>query len=100
MAKFRIENLKEIGRIVKELAVGLRDLTFSDNFTNFEYNGTIGIGSTIVVRNQLDLIPTRYIVLSSDSDGVISKGSTWDINYISFKNNGSNEATVKIVVMK
>ena len=100
MAKFRIEGLKEIGRIVKELAVGLRDLTFNDNFTGFEIDVTIGIGSTVIVRNQLDSIPKRYIVLSSDSDGVVSKGSTWDSNYISFKNNGSNEATVKIVVMK
>lgn len=100
MAKFRIENLKDIGRIVKELAVGLRDLTFGDNFTSFEINDTIDTGSTIIVRNQLDSIPTRYIVLSSDSDGVISKGSPWNTNFVSFKNNGSATATVKIVVLK
>jgi hypothetical protein len=98
--RFRLEGLKDIGRIVKELAVGLRNLDFLSNFTSFEINDTISSGSTIIVRNQLDVEPTRWIVLDSDSDGVISRGTTWDANYISFKNNGSVEATVKIVVMK
>ena len=100
MSKFRIEGLKDIGRIVKELAVGLRDLSFNNNFTNFEIDVTISNESTIIVRNQLSVIPTRYLVVSNDGDGVISKGSTWGINNISFKNNGTIEATVKIVVLK
>ena len=98
--KFRLEQLKDLGRIVKELSVGLRNLTFADNFTSYEVDVIIGNGSTMIVRNQLDVIPTRYIVMSSDSSGVISKGLTWDINYISFKNNGAASATVKIMVMK
>ena len=98
--KFRLEGLKDITRIVKELAVGLRNLDFSNNFTSFEVNDTIDSGGTIIVRNQLDIEPTRWILLDSDSDGVISRGTTWDSNYISFKNNGSISATVKIVVMK
>jgi hypothetical protein len=98
--KFRLEGLKDIKRIVKELSVGLRNLTFADNFTSFEVDVTIGNGSTIIVRNQLDVIPTRYLIVSNDGDGTISKGSPWDLNYISFKNNGSIEADVKIIITK
>jgi len=100
MAKFNIEGLKNISRIVKELATGLRALTFSQNFESFEVTETITSGSTTIVRNQLTVEPTKYIIVSNDGDGVISKGSTWDTNYISFKNNGSIEADVTIIVMK
>lgn len=98
--KFNIEGLKDISRIVKELANGLRRLTFSENFQSFEITLTIASGSTSIVRNQLTSEPTKYIIVSSDSDGVISKGSTWDSNYISFKNNGSIQAEVTIIVLK
>jgi hypothetical protein len=98
--KFRLEGLKDIARIVKELAIGLRNLNFSDNFTSFEVDDTITSGSTIVVRNKLNLEPTRWILTDTNGDGVISRGSTWDKNYISFKNNGSISATIKIIILK
>ena len=98
--RFRLEGLKDIARIVKELAVGLRHLDFLSNFTSFEIDDTITSGGTIIVRNQLEVEPTRWFILDTDGDGIISRGETWDANYISFKNNGSNDATVKIVVMK
>jgi len=98
--KFRLEGLKDIARIVKELAIGLRNLNFSDNFTSFEVDDTITSGSTIIVRNKLTLEPTRWILTDTSGDGAISRGSTWDANYISFKNNGTISATIKIIVMK
>ena len=98
--KFNIEGLKDITRIVKELANGLRRLTFSENCEGFEVTETIAASGTNVVRNQLTVEPTKYIIVSNDGDGVISKGSTWDSNYISFKNNGSIEADVTIIVLK
>lgn len=100
MAKFNIENLKELGRLVKELAVGLRDLKFTDNFTSFTYSGTITTSGTNLVRNQLNSTDIRYIVTSNDGDGTINKGATWDANYISFKNNGSIDAEVEIIIFK
>lgn len=100
MAKFNIENLKEIPRILKELAIGLRGLTFADNFQSFEADTTIDAGSTNIIRNKLTIEPSRYIIVSNDGDGVISKGSTWNSDYISFKNNGSVGATVKIIVLR
>lgn len=100
MAKFNIESLKEMGRLVKELAVGLRNLTFTDNFTNFVISDTIGSSGTIIVRNKLNSTNIRYLVTSNDGDGSINKGTTWNENYISFINNGSVEADIEIIVFK
>lgn len=98
--KFNLENLKDLKRLVKELAVGLRSLNFIDNFTSFEVSDIITNSSTIIVRNKLNSTDIRYLVTSNDGDGVISKGSTWDNNYLSFKNNGTVDANVEIVVLK
>lgn len=98
--KFRLEGLKEIGRIVKELAIGLRNLDLSNNFDSFVISDIIVSSGTIIVRNQLDSLPTHWIVTDTDGDGIISRGSTWDTNYLSFKNNGTIDATVKIIVFK
>ena len=100
MAKFNLESLKEVSRLVKELAVGLRNLTFTDNFTSFVYSGTIVASGTNLVRNKLNSTDIRYIVTSNNGDGVISKATTWDENYISFKNNGSVEAEIEIIIFK
>jgi hypothetical protein len=98
--KFNIENLKGLPRLIKELAIGLRNLDFTNNFTSFVISDTITSSGTIVVRNKLDSTDIRYIVTSNDGDGSINKSTTWDSNYISFKNNGSVSAEVEILVFK
>jgi hypothetical protein len=98
--KFRLEGLKNIQRIVKQLAVGLRDLTFTDNFTSFVVSGTIASSGTITVRNELNSENIRYTVHDNNGDGSINRTEPWDSNYISFKNNGSVEAEFEIIVYK
>jgi len=100
MAKFNIEGLKELGRLVKELAVGLRNLDFANNFTTFTVSGTIASSGTILVRNELNSTNIRFIVTDNDGDGAITRGSTWDANYLSFKNNGSVSADIEVIVFK
>lgn len=100
MAKFNIESLKEVSRLVKELAVGLRNLTFTDNFTSFTYSGTIESSGTVLVRNKLNSTNIRYIVSDNNGDGTINRSTTWDANYLSFKNNGSVSAEVEIIIFK
>lgn len=99
--KFNIENLKDIRKLAKELAVGLRRLAFNDNFEGFEVKLTIPASSTITVRNQLSFIPSRYIILSQEGNGLITKSSTaWTLNYLYFDNNGSNEVTTTMYIMR
>lgn len=99
--KFNIENLKEIGRLTKELAAGLRKLTLPNNFQGFEVNVTIPATSEQSVRNSLNFVPTRYIILSQTGNGLITKSSTtaWNLNKLYFYNHGSATVDAKIFIM-
>lgn len=106
MSKFNIiEQLTNLKDVTKELSTRLRSLTFSDNFDSFEVDVTVPAASVgteeINVRNNLTIIPSRYIILSQEGGGLITRGSRWDINYISFKNaSASEDAKIKIMVMR
>lgn len=103
MSKFNIlETIKEISKMGREIAVRMKSLTFSDNFESFEVDIDILANSERAnIPNSLKLIPKRYIIVSQVGDGLITKGDTaWNINYISFKNNGSNNVTAKIIVLR
>ena len=101
MAKFRIIGLRDIVNLVKELDRGLRDLTFLNNFDCFETEVTVPNSSELEIRNELTIIPTRYIIVSQSGDGLITKGTTtWTKNYLYLYNNGSVDATVKIIFFR
>ncbi len=103
MAKFGIiETLNNLKDLIKELANGLRALTFADNFNSFEIDITLASGEERKnIRNQLTVKPTRYIIVHQTGDGNVTAGTVaWDINYITFKNHGSASTTVKIIVLR
>ena len=100
MAKFNIESIKTLQRLIKELAVGLKNLKFSENFTNFIISDTISTGSTITVPNRLKTTDIRYIITDNNGDGTINRTTPWNDNFVSFINNGSIDAKVEILVFK
>jgi len=102
MAKFRIETFKKIAPLIKELATGLRDLTFGDNFTSFEYTTTISANTEEKIRNTLTIKPTKYMIVHQIGNALVTAGSTeWDDNYLYLKNHDStNSATVTVTFMR
>ena len=102
MANFRIETLKDISRLVKELATGLRALTFGENFDSFEVDITLTAGQeNATIRNQLTIIPSRVINLGQSGNGVIAKGTTaWTNDYLSIINHGAVSVTVKLLFLR
>lgn len=101
MSNFNIlEQINNLKSLAQEIATRMRKLTFDDNFSSFEWDGDISASSTITIRNRLTKKPNRYIILSNDGDGTINRTTPWNKDYISFKNNGSVSATVKIVIME
>ena len=100
--KFRLETLKDLAKIIKELSTGLRVLSFGDNFDSFEVDLTLTAGQEIAtIRNQLTVIPNRVIVLGQSGNGVIAKGTTaWDSNYLSIINHGAVTVTVKLLFLR
>ena len=103
--KFRLETLRDLPRILKELSVGLRALTFGDNFDGFETAElTVAAGASVKVRNQLTITPTRYIIIWSKGGTQIgvsdATGEDWDSNFIYFKNYGSASVTFRAIVLR
>ena len=99
--KFRLEQLRDLKSLVKELANGLMNLTFGDNFNSFEQVVEIAATTELSVRNQLTKIPERYIIVSQTGNGLITKGTTdWTKDFIYFYNNGAVTVTATIIVME
>lgn len=101
MAKFRIIGLRDIVNLIKELDRGLRDINFVDNFDSFEVEVTIPNSSELEIRNQLTIIPTRYIIVSQSGNGLVTKGTTtWTKDFLYLYNNGSVSVTAKIIFFR
>lgn len=99
--KFHIEGLKTFAALIKELALGLRSLDFSNNFESFEASVDISATSEVQVRNQLKFIPSRYIIVSQTGNGLVTKGTTdWDLNYLYLYNHGTSTVNVTIIFLR
>ena len=99
----RLETIKDFKILLKELATGLRQLTFGDNFDTFLVELSLAASEERAnIRNPLKVIPKGYIIVDKEGSGNVTKGdAAWTTDYISFKNtDGSNSITVKIRVLK
>lgn len=95
--KFNLERIQDIVNLTRQLAVGLRDLTFSDNFKGFEETITISATSEGQIRNPLNFIPTRYIIVSQEGNGLVTKGTTdWSTDFVYLYNNGATSVTITV----
>ena len=99
--KFNLERLEDIVNLTRQLAVGLRDLTFGDNFTSFEETVTITATSEHRFRNQLNSIPSKYMIVMQEGNGLVTKGtSTWTDDFIYLYNNGAVSVTITVIFFK
>lgn len=96
-----MERIKEIVNLTRQLAVGLRDLSFTDNFTSFKTTVDIPATSELRIRNSLNIVPTEYIIVSQTANGLVTKGTTtWDNNFLYLYNNGSVTVTITVIFFK
>jgi hypothetical protein len=101
MSKFRIIGLRDIINLVKELDRGLRDINFIDNFDSFETTVTIPLSSELAIRNELTIIPTRYIIVSQTGNGLVTRGTSTDTkDFIYLHNNGTVAVTIKVIFFR
>lgn len=100
--KFRIETLKDLKSLIKQLAVGLRDISFSDNFTSFKATVVIPATSEATVRNNLTTKPNSVIITGQTGNGLVTKSSTneWTDTQLYMYNNGAEEVTVDLLFIK
>ena len=99
--KFNLERIKDIVNLTRQLSVGLRDLSFTDNFSSFKETIVIPATSEYRIRNSLNLAPTEYIITSQEGNGLITKGTTeWTDNFLYLYNNGAVPVTITVIFFK
>ena len=98
--KFRLEALRTIEQLIKELSTGLRRLTFSNNFESFETTVTIPATSTVIIPNQLTFRPTKYIIVSQTGAGQVTKEADWTDNQLFLYNNGGSIVTITVIFFR
>jgi hypothetical protein len=103
--KFNIERLENVKKLIRFLAVGLKNLKFEDNFNSFKKTSlVIPATSESKIRNELTVTPSKYIITLQTGNGLVTKsvvsGSTWDTNFVYLYNNGSNEVTIDVTFLE
>jgi hypothetical protein len=95
--KFRLEALKNLAAVVKELANGLKRLRFDNNFVSFTKTVTIANGAEATIRNELQIIPSGYIIHKQTGNGLLTSETDWTKDYVYLTNNGSVEVTATVI---
>ena len=91
----------ELNAGIRDLFIGLRRLSFEDNFESFEFSGAIAATTEVAVTNKLSFIPSRYIVLDTTGGAVVGRGPTaWNQDRLFISNYSTTATVAKIVFMR
>lgn len=83
---------------IRELRVGLTNMSFDDNFDSFAEAITIPAGAELPIRNRLKGIPTEWIVVRTNQYGLsVCDGDTaWSQDYLYLKNTAGSAAVLTV----
>lgn len=100
--KFSLSQLADLRQLLKELSTGLNRLDFNENFIGFEKTVTLAAGETLKIRNELQLIPTKMLVLKQTGNGLLTAGTAipWNLSHLYVINNGAVSVTATILFLK
>lgn len=91
----------DLAKNFKELEVGLRNITFDQNFQAFTVEVTVPALSTLKIRNELQAIPTGMIVLRSYGfNDVVDAPTEWTSDYVYLTNLSAADRTVRVVFLR
>lgn len=97
--KFGLDRITSLTRLVKELSVGLIKLSFSDNFESFEETVSIPATTTAKIRNKLQVIPTKRVIVKQNLEGAISDSTTtWSKDFVYLTNHHATNTVILTVV--
>ncbi|MHA2064494.1 MAG: hypothetical protein ACXABY_08950 [Candidatus Thorarchaeota archaeon] len=90
----------DLGKVLKDLDIGLQRLSFVDNFDGFTVEVTIATGAELKIRNELrDRVPTQRLIVrgGTDSQNIVDGDTPWDLNFVYLKNLGAGTATATVL---
>jgi len=101
--RFSFANMTRLIELVEELASGLVNLNFEDNFKSFEAQGIeIKSGRVARITNDLKTIPSKYVIVNQVGAGIVTRSeeNIWTTENVYIKNNGAEDVTIDIVFME
>lgn len=98
--RFNIGRISDILSLAKLLEVGLRNLTFKDNFNSNVIEVELPPTSEIIVPHTLKKVPSYYIIGRKSNQGDIIDGTTWNDKNISLTNLSGNTIKITLIVME
>jgi len=95
-------NHENIRNLMRELSNGLSKLTFRDNFQGFETEITIPAASVKQIRNEVDFIPSKRIIVRQDVEAAISDSTTeWTSDFVFLENhNATNQVILTVQFLR
>lgn len=99
--RFGLEKAQTFQKLLKELANGLRKLTFSDNFQVFTAEVELAVGEEKTITHRLQAVPKYYIIGGMSGNGKIINGQTpWTDSTISVQNVGIEDTTINLIIFR
>lgn len=99
--RFGLERAQSLQKLLKELANGLRKLTFTDNFQSVTVTVDIDVNEEIIVPHRLQAVPKYYIIGGMSGNGkVINGNSPFTETSISVRNVGIEPTTVTLIIFR
>jgi hypothetical protein len=92
----------DLSSCMKDLFVGLKRLSFEDNFESFQVTLKFEAGvSDVILDNQLSGVPSKWIVVRVTSGYVVlSDGPIWNAEKLSLRNSGASSGTATVLFMR
>ena len=92
---------RALSQSLREIQTGLQNLTFGDNFRSFEASVVIPAGDlNFRIQNRLGVIPSKRLIVRSNSNQVVDGTSPWAADYVYLGNPGGTDATVTVVFLR
>lgn len=99
--RFSLENIFNLRQLIRHLSAGLRRLDLVQNFESFEVTLVIPASSELKLRNQLNFIPSRSILVRQTGNGLVTQGTTpWTKDFLYMMNHGAEQVTATYIFMR
>lgn len=83
-----------------ELQSGLKYLDLVDNFESFEVRVTIPATSEISIVNKIGIVPTKRLIVRSNSSSIVDGDTAWTSDFVTLKNTGATDAIATVIFMR
>jgi hypothetical protein len=89
----------ELNGVLRELFIGLDNLSFADNFETFLWEGSLAVNEVKQIVHPFRQAPSGYIIYKQIGNAVVDASTTdWTNEVVYLRNNsGANAVSLKVI---